>query len=92
MGTKTAWNSDSLEPKWAVMWGLLHLVCAPLQSAKLMCSRGMQAQKKPLLVQRRRGRRLRGECGQQAELPRGLRTLDAEVVVQDCKANGIPTV
>ena len=25
-------------------------------------------------------------------LPRGLRTLDAEVVVQDCKANGIPTV
>ncbi|PRZ48452.1 hypothetical protein [Tritonibacter scottomollicae] len=25
-------------------------------------------------------------------LPRGLRTLDAQVVVQDCKANGIPTV
>ena len=25
-------------------------------------------------------------------LPRGLKTLDAEVVVQDCKENGIPTV
>lgn len=25
-------------------------------------------------------------------LPRGLRTIDAEVVVADCKANGIPTV
>lgn len=25
-------------------------------------------------------------------LPRGLRTLDAEVVVADCEANGIPTV
>lgn len=25
-------------------------------------------------------------------LPRGLRTLDAEVVVQNCAANGIPTV
>ncbi|AXT33654.1 hypothetical protein D1820_00990 [Phaeobacter sp. LSS9] len=25
-------------------------------------------------------------------LPRGLRTIDAEVVVADCEANGIPTV
>ncbi|NIZ13689.1 hypothetical protein [Phaeobacter sp. HF9A] len=25
-------------------------------------------------------------------LPRGLRTIDAEVVVQNCEANGIPTV
>jgi hypothetical protein len=27
-----------------------------------------------------------------AELPRGVRTLDAEVVVEDCAARGIPTV
>lgn len=27
-----------------------------------------------------------------SSLPRGLRTIDAEVVVADCEANGIPTV
>jgi hypothetical protein len=40
------------------------------------------------------GWRWRGGCGLHhlAALPKGLRTIDAEVTVRDCGAHGIPTV